>query len=157
MLLISGGAYSGKRRIVRSALGQTDRLLLWSAYDGKRLEEATKEWKQAKEQVLVLEGWERWVEAELAGRRSSVEVRAGFRQSLEEWARLEQEVRSSDTEHRVILIMLEIGRGIVPIERERRELRDACGWLLQDAAELSNEVWYAWHGLHRVMKPLSGT
>lgn len=47
----------------------------------------------------------------------------------------------------VILIMLEMGKGIVPKEAEDCQLRDLAGWIQQDAVSLSKEVHYVWHGV----------
>lgn len=49
----------------------------------------------------------------------------------------------------VIVIVEEVGRGIVPMAPEGRRLRDLAGWLAQDAAKRARQVWYVRHGLVR--------
>ena len=46
-----------------------------------------------------------------------------------------------------VLILLEMGRGIVPLGLENRRLRDLNGWLAQDTAARCERVWYVWNGL----------
>ena len=48
--------------------------------------------------------------------------------------------------------MLEMGKGIVPLQKKDRRLRDIIGWIAQDAAQLSDQVVYVWNGLSRSLK-----
>ncbi|HDZ45633.1 MAG TPA: adenosylcobinamide kinase [Halomonas sp.] len=52
----------------------------------------------------------------------------------------------------LIIIATEIGRGIVPMQPEQRQLRDLNGWFTQDAAAQADQVWYVRHGLMKVIK-----
>ncbi|MGK0545028.1 bifunctional adenosylcobinamide kinase/adenosylcobinamide-phosphate guanylyltransferase [Halomonas cupida] len=52
-----------------------------------------------------------------------------------------------------IVIVQEVGRGIVPVDPEQRRLRDLMGWLGQDACQQADSVTLVRHGL---MMPLSG-
>lgn len=47
----------------------------------------------------------------------------------------------------LILILEEMGQGIVPVEPEDRRLRDENGRLSQEAAARAAVVDYVWHGL----------
>lgn len=145
MLLVVGGAYAGKRSIVR----QKVQLSTWlSAYTGDSKDDWNIKWESST--ALVLEGWEKWVEAALKQDVTLDELREQFgllfrTLSIEEKKRGDQ----------VVLIMLEIGRGIVPINAEERKVRDVAGWLLQDATAQAHEVIYVWHGLSLVLKSMN--
>ncbi|EPC00532.1 hypothetical protein L861_06215 [Litchfieldella anticariensis FP35 = DSM 16096] len=139
MQLFIGGAYAGKRTAVRERF---DSPFWCSAYDGKGLDE----WRSAigTEHCLVLEGWEEWLKTELASEPDDDRVRERMRGELES-------IRAQEDVHglQVVLIMLEMGRGIVPLDVGDRRLRDLAGWLAQDAATHCEHVWYVWNGLAR--------
>lgn len=139
MQLFIGGAYAGKRAAVRERFA----LPHWhSAYDGEGLEA----WriKVATGRCLVLEGWEWWLEARLTAEPDDDRLRGCMVDELES-------IRRSESTHgmEIVLIMLEMGRGIVPLDADDRRLRDLAGWLAQDAATRSEKVWYVWNGLTR--------
>ena len=144
MQLFIGGAWAGKRRAV------TERFVLphWhSAYQGHALAE----WPvaAASARCLVLEGWERWIAARLYNEADDDQLRqvlSGELDTLHAW--------EAGQGREVVLIMLEMGRGIVPLSPEKRRLRDLNGWLAQDAAARCEQVWYVRHGLCRSLKPL---
>jgi len=139
MQLFIGGACAGKRRVV------TQRFALphWhSAYQGDSLTEWPVEAASAR--CLVLEGWEHWIAARLANETDDDRLRQELSSELDALRAWEIE---QDGE--VVLIMLEMGRGIVPLSPEKRRLRDLNGWLAQDAAARCEQVWYVWHGLVR--------
>ncbi|GGX82511.1 hypothetical protein GCM10007160_07390 [Litchfieldella qijiaojingensis] len=139
MQLFIGGAYAGKRAAVRQRF---DSPRWHSAYDGKSLDA----WRSAVEEgrSLVLEGWELWLEAELACEPDNDRIRSRMCDELEAIRALEDALGP-----RIVLIMLEMGRGIVPMDADDRRLRDLAGWLAQDAATHCEQVWYVWHGLAR--------
>lgn len=91
---------------------------------------------------LVVTGWRHWLEAVLAGEPDDERLREAGRCALEALGRAEPEIGAE-----VVLIMDEMGRGIVPMAGEKRRLRDLCGWLAQDAATRCERVWYVRHGL----------
>ena len=137
MQLFIGGACAGKRDAVRSRFPGA----CWhSAYDGKTLET----WRDTlpRQGVLVLEGWERWLAVWLIDEPTDDTLRERLRLLLAFWQELEREAAVG-----VVLILPEMGRGIVPLDRAERRLRDLAGWLAQDAAACSEAVWYVRHGL----------
>ncbi|WP_202080358.1 bifunctional adenosylcobinamide kinase/adenosylcobinamide-phosphate guanylyltransferase [Caldalkalibacillus salinus] len=156
MLLVVGGAYAGKRKIVRSQMNH-NRCEWISAYEGHRLERWRDVW--VKTDTIVIEGWERWLKQALHKGQSIDELRERMQNHLQALAHVEQERRAChahkdrrDVGDHVILIMLEMGRGVVPMDKSDRDLRDLCGWLLQDATQLSERVLYVWHGLYKQLK-----
>lgn len=144
MQLIIGGAYSGKRKIVKDQFD--DFGFSWlSSYDEASIGSWKDEWQ--KDTHLVLEGWENWLRGDV---RLSIPLK-DLREKYNQMFRIfldEETLRNTQ----VILIMLEMGKGIVPIEAEERQLRDLAGWIQQDAALLAENVSYVWHGLSRQMK-----
>ncbi|MGQ4880427.1 bifunctional adenosylcobinamide kinase/adenosylcobinamide-phosphate guanylyltransferase [Billgrantia sp. LNSP4103-1] len=139
MQLFIGGTHAGKRGIVRQRFDSPG----WhSAHMGCRLEA----WPAtaALARGLVLEGWECWLAERLADQPDDDRLRdamAGELDALREW-----EARKGAE---AVLIMLEMGRGIVPLDPAKRRLRDLNGWLAQDAAARCERVWYVWNGLAR--------
>jgi adenosylcobinamide kinase/adenosylcobinamide-phosphate guanylyltransferase len=142
MQLVVGGAYAGKRKIVRQ---KVDRISWVSSYTGDSLENWKSEWSD--DTSLVLEGWERWLAEDLKQGMLLDQVREKY-SSMLLTIRAEEHRRKSN----VLFIMLEMGRGIVPMNEEERKLRDVSGWLLQDASEHAEEVTYVWHGLSQTLK-----
>jgi adenosylcobinamide kinase/adenosylcobinamide-phosphate guanylyltransferase len=145
MQLVVGGTYSGKRRVVKEAVDSP----IWiSAYNGETLSGIPEKWEPGR--TLVLEGWEKWLaeELEVTEEEANLDIiRKRYLELLQSLS-LEESLRKSQ----IVLIMLEMGRGVVPVSKEERRLRDVSGWLLQDAALLSNKVIYVWHGLARCLK-----
>lgn len=139
MQLFIGGACAGKRRVVTQRFASPH----WhSAYTGALLEA----WPAAVASTpcLVLEGWERWIAARLASQPDDDRLRQDLSRELDALHAWETEQGGE-----VLLIMLEMGRGIVPLSPEKRRLRDLNGWLAQDAAARCERAWYVWHGLVR--------
>lgn len=136
MQLFIGGACAGKRGIVKQRF---DSPRWHSAYAGCRLES----WPPlAKAPCLVLEGWECWIAERLDGEPDDDRLRQAMTLELDA-------LRAWEAEHggEAVLILLEMGRGIVPLGLENRRLRDLNGWLAQDAAARCERVWYVWNGL----------
>ena len=97
-----------------------------------------------------------WFEDELPPPGSEKVVVAG----LEKWlaktdlseedaiARVIKSVENRDA----ILILTDIGRGIVPVDVEQRKLRDICGRLYQRLLAEADEVTRIWYGIAQNIK-----
>ncbi len=142
MQLVIGGAFSGKSKIVRERNPKCNWL---SAYNRDALSEWEARWE--KDSTLVLEGWENWVADELEQKENSHEIRRSM-QSFFQLLKEEERKRANE----IVLIMVEVGRGIVPLHKDERMLRDLAGWIAQDAAEVADEVHYVWNGLAKKLK-----
>lgn len=59
-----------------------------------------------------------------------------------------QAVSHQDT----IFILTEIGRGVVPLEAEQRELRDRCGRVYQQLCKEASDVTRIWYGIPQSIK-----
>lgn len=136
MHVVIGGAYCGKRQYVKSKWKQAQWI---SAYDGVQLDRLS---SVTVESEIVLEGFEVWIAQLIDEGKSDEEIVHYFR---------EQFARFSSSQQ-VILIMLEIGKGIVPMEEKNRRLRDIMGWIQQAAVQKAEGVTSIWHGLAREMK-----
>lgn len=137
MQLFIGGTCAGKRNVVRQRF---DSACWHSAYAGCQLE--TWHMAAASSRCLVLEGWERWIATRIADEPDDDRLRhavVGELDALCGWEALQG--------GEVVLILLEMGCGIVPLGSEKRRLRDLNGWLAQDAAARCERVWYVRHGL----------
>ena len=133
LLVVIGGAYSGKRKYVRE---QCPEGRWFSAYDGCRLEDSK---GIGKGQTIILEGFEVWLEELIRSEKDDDDI-----------LRLMKDTIASL--HDPVLIMLEVGRGIVPVKKEDRRLRDLMGWLQQHSVGQADRAVYIWHGLARAMK-----
>ncbi|MFD1037810.1 bifunctional adenosylcobinamide kinase/adenosylcobinamide-phosphate guanylyltransferase [Virgibacillus byunsanensis] len=142
MQLIIGGAFSGKRKVVRK---QNEKCSWVSAYDGDAIIDWKTNW--VKDTTLVMEGWEKWITTELKKNESNDEIRKKFSTFFQNLVEKEQK-----RENEVVLVMLEVGKGIVPLENNDRRLRDLAGWIAQDAAIMAGRVNYVWNGYAKRLK-----
>lgn len=107
MQLVIGGAFSGKRKIVK----ETNVLCSWvSAYQGDRLEDWETHWLHGT--TLVIEGWEKWIADELTTSENNDDIRSVYKVLFQ--TLLEEEQRRKS---KIVLIILEMGKGIVPLQR----------------------------------------
>ncbi|MGM0836405.1 MAG: bifunctional adenosylcobinamide kinase/adenosylcobinamide-phosphate guanylyltransferase [Bacillota bacterium] len=142
MQLVIGGAFAGKRDIVRK---KHEEFSWISSYYNDLLSDWDQKWRGGT--TLVLEGWERWIEDQMKKEAVDAVIRAEFSKFFQSF--LEEERLRNDS---IVLIMLEVGRGIVPIDKDERRFRDLAGWILQDAAKMAEEVQYVWHGIAKRLK-----
>ncbi|SOC43085.1 bifunctional adenosylcobinamide kinase/adenosylcobinamide-phosphate guanylyltransferase [Ureibacillus acetophenoni] len=142
MQLVIGGAFSGKRKIVR----ERSETCSWvSAYNGNMVEDWRTQWLEGT--TLVLEGWEQWIAPSLKKSENNDDIRKEFKALFQ--TLIEEEEKRNN---KIVLIMLDIGKGIVPVEKDERRIRDIAGWIGQDAAQLAVQVDYVWNGLSRRLK-----
>jgi adenosyl cobinamide kinase/adenosyl cobinamide phosphate guanylyltransferase len=74
--------------------------------------------------------------------------REAFQDWLKEWFDWEQ----GSQERSLFLVGTDIGKGIVPIEKEARKWRDLTGWCFQDVAKYAERVDVIWYGLNQQIK-----
>lgn len=96
--------------------------------------------------VRVVTGWSAWLEVALDREPDDVRLR-------HELADAVAVLLAAEHDHglTVVLILADMGRGIVPMAYRDRRLRDLAGWLAQDAAARAERVWYVRHGLVQPM------
>ncbi|MEQ5800651.1 bifunctional adenosylcobinamide kinase/adenosylcobinamide-phosphate guanylyltransferase [Halomonas sp. H10-9-1] len=96
---------------------------------------------------LVLTGWTTWLEGALGAEPDDDRLRERLVATLDALVAVER--RGGPV---VVLVLSEIGRGIVPMAASTRRLRDLAGWLAQDAAARAESVCYVRHGLVKRLK-----
>lgn len=132
MRVFVGGAFNGKRAYVKQLV--MDRDVQWiECAEIDNLPEASSK-------TIVLAGLESFVGSHL--NRSEEVVNEAFLRKITTYR------EQSD----VIVIVTEIGRGIVPVLAEARELRDRCGRLTQQIFKEATEVTRIWYGLTETLK-----
>ena len=137
MQLFIGGACAGKRTIVKTRFPSA---VWWRLAPGQRLRECI---------GVMLPGTPFVIHGVLDWLSASIESDAGSDGWRAHWCDDLNELRFSAKAQQVALVIIinDIGRGIVPMEHQKRRLRDLNGWFSQDAAECAEHVWYVRHGL----------
>ena len=126
MRVIIGGAHNGKRTYVKTLLEEQGNYnVQW--LDG--------ELPSPGSEGIVLAGIEKWLEQCGLGEEEAIN-------------RVIHSVENRD----VVLILTDIGRGIVPISAGQRELRDVCGRLYQRLLAEADEVTRIWYGVAKTIK-----
>ncbi|MGO2133070.1 MAG: bifunctional adenosylcobinamide kinase/adenosylcobinamide-phosphate guanylyltransferase [Halomonas sp.] len=138
MQVFIGGACAGKR----DAVTRQYPLAHWARVG--ELGDSSCLAQKAADKTLVVSGWLDEIGRRIEHETSDDALRAALADKLDELLVLE---RQQSIE--VIVILNEVGRGIVPIAAEARRLRDLAGWLAQDAVKRAAQVWYVRHGLVR--------
>lgn len=123
------------------------RVIIGGAYNGKRA--------YVKRELLGKQSFQ-WFEGELpTGSIDNVVVT-----DLDKWlARFEsdentaiQSVIAALENKNSIVVLTDIGRGIVPMNPKDRELRDRCGRLYQRLMKEADEVIQIWYGIPKKIK-----
>ncbi|WP_075881100.1 bifunctional adenosylcobinamide kinase/adenosylcobinamide-phosphate guanylyltransferase [Vreelandella massiliensis] len=136
MQLFIGGACAGKRDAVTARFPEA----VWHRLvQGSPLPQFS---ETLPPKTRVLTGWLAWMETALKTEPDDDALRQAMATELETLAEAE---RRGGPE--IVLIVPEVGRGIVPMAAEDRRLRDLAGWLAQDAARCAEKTWYVRHGL----------
>ncbi|QTD40727.1 bifunctional adenosylcobinamide kinase/adenosylcobinamide-phosphate guanylyltransferase [Sporosarcina sp. Te-1] len=131
MHIFIGGAHNGKREFVRNWLKEPDK---WAwvgpghAWDLERL-------AQVDSKFIVLDRIEEWLESS----------------EMDETDALAHIMRGMEGKETVV-ILTDLGRGIVPVDPEQRKLRDRCGRLYQWLIAEADEVTRIWYGLAQTLK-----
>jgi adenosylcobinamide kinase/adenosylcobinamide-phosphate guanylyltransferase len=135
--LVTGGAFNGKKQWVKEWYKLDEMDHQWhSFYEEKQVPDFT-------EDIVVLEGIERYVRTLLEKAETAFEARALFKKDLEHWAKEERDI---------VLIGTDMMKGIVPMNAFDRHWRDAAGWCFQDAAAASSRVDTIWYGIAEMIK-----
>ncbi|WP_252109396.1 MULTISPECIES: bifunctional adenosylcobinamide kinase/adenosylcobinamide-phosphate guanylyltransferase [unclassified Halomonas] len=146
MQLFIGGARAGKRDAVKTRFQNA---AWWTLAPGQRLADCHS--ILIPDTPLVINGVLDWVARDGARETDSDRLRAQWREDLAALCRAARACNAT-----IVLIMSEVGRGLVPMAREERRLRDLNGWFSQDAAQHAERVWYVRHGLvQRLGAPIS--
>ena len=121
MHIVFGGAYNGKRQYVLTQLANEP----YTEYRGEIPSEACN--------TVIISNFEQLV---MTYREMD---------ELEVAKTIVAQIQALSKQVKVICICNDIGRGIVPMERDERFIRDACGRVYQalfQEAELIDRIWY---------------
>ncbi|MFY0990817.1 bifunctional adenosylcobinamide kinase/adenosylcobinamide-phosphate guanylyltransferase [Halomonas sp. C05BenzN] len=137
MQLFIGGACAGKRDAV-------DRRFPAASWHRLAPGRPLADWRRQAPPgaVRVVTGWLDWLEAALEASADDETLRQQLAAELDALCVDERRFGTP-----VVVILPEVGRGIVPMAPGDRRLRDLAGWLCQDAAARAERVWYVRHGL----------
>lgn len=128
MHIIIGGAYNGKRNYVTTMLAGREAEWFEGVIPSDRQHLDT-------DQVMVVAGIEKWLAETKLSETDAID-----------------HVLSAVAGRDVIVVLTDIGRGIVPIDAQQRKLRDACGRLYQRLIAEADEVTRIWYGLTQTLK-----
>ncbi|GHC28745.1 bifunctional adenosylcobinamide kinase/adenosylcobinamide-phosphate guanylyltransferase [Aidingimonas halophila] len=144
MQLFIGGACSGRRALVAERFPDAVWYRLVSG-------EESEGWRNSlgSTHSLIVTGWADWLDSAIGEVADDEVIRARWRELLSALGRAE-----TDEAMTVVLILDEMGRGIIPMAPAQRRLRDLNGWLVQDSVAVCEAVWYVRHGL---MQRLEGS
>lgn len=130
MYIVIGGAANGKRKFVREMMTAEAK---W--FGDEEPLDLTQLSELSAEQPAVVCSVEQWMAAHLDDEEHAINQ---FVNAL--------------IGKNVILIITDIGRGIVPMDSEERALRDACGRLNQQVMKVAKEVTRVWYGIPQKLK-----
>ncbi|WP_050181800.1 bifunctional adenosylcobinamide kinase/adenosylcobinamide-phosphate guanylyltransferase [Domibacillus robiginosus] len=137
MHFVTGGAFNGKKKWVIDFYGLEKTPHQWHSFYKKT------EAPAFTEEIVVLEGIERYVRILLERFETPEKARLLFRKELEKWKK---------EDRTVILIGTDITKGIVPMNAFDRFFRDTAGWCFQDVAAASGRVDTVWYGIGETIK-----
>ena len=128
MHIVFGGAYNGKRQYVLTQLANEP----YEEYSGRIPKEACK--------TVIISDFEQLV--------------MNYRQldELEVAQMIVANIQALSKQVKVICICNDIGRGIVPIDRDERFIRDACGRVYQALFQEAESIVRIWYGMAERIK-----
>ncbi|NYF23459.1 bifunctional adenosylcobinamide kinase/adenosylcobinamide-phosphate guanylyltransferase [Sporosarcina sp. JAI121] len=133
MHVFIGGAHNGKREYVRKWLKEQGKHnVQWiegNCLGGSHLDNSDTI------QTTVIAGIEKWLAETDLSEEAAIEY-----------------VMKCTANRDVVFILTDIGRGIVPVDAQQRNLRDVCGRLYQRMMADADEVTRIWYGLAKTIK-----
>lgn len=144
MHFVTGGAFNGKRAWVKRVYGVKEIGNWISAYENCPLPKNVIEMNQ---DLLILEGIEVWLRS-LTETYHVNECREIWNMYLDQWLRWEH----NKSKRNLVLIGVDITKGIVPFDKANRLWRDVTGWAYQDILSKSEKVDIIWYGINQPLK-----
>ena len=131
MHIVFGGAFNGKRQYVKNLLkGQK---VDW--FEGELPE------KEGGAAMAVIAGVDVWIKRQLENRMAEEQILEKIKQVLPQ-----------QESSRIIWILTDMNRGIVPIDPLEREMRDAVGRIYQFLFAQAEEITRLWYGIPQNIK-----
>lgn len=139
--VVLGGAYNGKANWVRRVYN-IDKAVEWiSAYENDDFPEEI----LSSSSFLVIEGIEKWLYTKVTmdewDRNDGIEIIANW----QAWVDQKQG-------RQLIIIGIDISKGIVPVEAKQRKWRDMTGWFYQDLVSSCERFDLIWYGINQQLK-----
>ncbi|MFC7684674.1 bifunctional adenosylcobinamide kinase/adenosylcobinamide-phosphate guanylyltransferase [Ureibacillus sp. GCM10028918] len=133
MQVVIGGAYNGKRKFVKEVLLNHGKPHFFEG-------EIPKNILFSREDIIVIGNFEKMI---LQKVHLDEEIIA---------EEIFNKIHQLNQQAQVICVCTDIGRGVVPLLKEERKLRDACGRLYQKLFTQSESVIRVWYGIPQVLK-----
>ncbi|WP_431029787.1 bifunctional adenosylcobinamide kinase/adenosylcobinamide-phosphate guanylyltransferase [Lysinibacillus sp. LZ02] len=130
MHIVIGGAYNGKRKYVYDRVEKP-----YTEFEG-----IIPDTYFTKDETVIISGFEQLVMAY----RTYDELQVA--------EIIVTKLKKLVSETNVICICNDLGRGVVPIDKEERFLRDACGRVYQKLFQEAQSVTRIWYGLAERLK-----
>ncbi|WP_042474055.1 bifunctional adenosylcobinamide kinase/adenosylcobinamide-phosphate guanylyltransferase [Bacillus ndiopicus] len=127
-----GGAYNGKRDFVKQHYPNYTQQF----FEGHLPENLTFK----KQDIVVI------------GRFEQIVKQLSHLTEDEVVAILMKKLQQLDAQATLVCVCTDMGRGIVPLEKEQRFLRDTCGRLYQAMFAYSEQVTRIWYGIPQILK-----
>lgn len=134
MHVILGGAHNGKRAFVKQQISKLDQQKV-HYYDGELPSTLT-----AKNEIYIISGFEQMIHPYIE--QPEELVAQEIFECIFELAQNNQ----------VYCICTDTSRGVVPLEKEARQLRDTCGRLYQMLCAQATTVTRIWYGIPQQIK-----
>lgn len=135
MQVIIGGAYNGKRKYVKEKL--LNRVVgKINFFEGEIPEKSL----FSKDDIVIVGNFEKIIRQKVHLDEETI-AKEIFIKLMELNSRV-----------RVVCVCTDIGRGVVPLLKEERKLRDACGRLYQRLFSESKDVVRIWYGVPQIIK-----
>jgi adenosyl cobinamide kinase/adenosyl cobinamide phosphate guanylyltransferase len=131
MHIVFGGAFNGKREYVRNLLGNESVEWFESGLPARPFASSTR----------VIAGIDEWIKKQLAEGVSEEQI-------LE---KISQLLRHPE-DGKLVWILTDISRGIVPVDPLERELRDVAGRVYQVLFSQAAEITRIWYGIPQNIK-----
>lgn len=142
MHFVTGGAFNGKAKWVKKTYGVTREDAAW--FSGYESEDFHIDFST--HSLIVIEGLENFVRQVI--RENHSDPRERLEKHLKTWVAWEKEANGCQ----LVLIGTDIGKGIVPMNKEDRMWRDYTGWFYQDITMMADQVDIIWYGLSHQLK-----
>ena len=135
MYVILGGAYNGKRNYVEIMLQKRGNIAVHDI--AGEIPDIT---AISEKDVVVISEFETIVQAMLAQPEETVAL-----EIVEQLCELSKHAQ-------VICICTDMSRGVVPLEKDLRQMRDTCGRIYQKLCQEASTVIRVWYGLPQILK-----
>lgn len=137
---VTGGSFNGKLKWVLEyyKLTKLDDFYIFKCYQKKS------KIKLVETVSIIISGLEHYLQLF----EKTNKGRAEFHRELLSWIEWEQALDG----RKLILIGSDISKGVVPISKDERQLRDFVGWCYQDIAKIADRVDIIWYGMANTIK-----